>query len=161
MKSYVIKHFAGTFFFFIILFACAGRLDYRQGLVYVVIALVMLTLNYTVLKVDPELLLERSEPGEGTKQWDKNILGLSFILTITMFIIAGLDSGSFRWSPEFHRILFLLGIILTSSGQLLFLVAQKQNIIRTCLEDKTLKKELKDYPEYALKTRYRLVPYIW
>lgn len=34
-------------------------------------------------------------------------------------------------------------------------------IIRTHLEDKTLHKELKGYIEYAQKTRYRLLPYVW
>jgi protein-S-isoprenylcysteine O-methyltransferase Ste14 len=87
----------------------------------------MSILSYTVLRVDPELLNERSKPGEGTKKWDKTILGLSFLITISMYTTAGLDSGRYHWSPEFHWSIYLLGIILTISGQLLFLIAQKQN----------------------------------
>ena len=34
-------------------------------------------------------------------------------------------------------------------------------IVRTQLEDRTLHRELTGYPEYANKTRYRLVPGIW
>lgn len=34
-------------------------------------------------------------------------------------------------------------------------------VIRTGLEDHTLRKELPGYKEYANKTRYRLIPYIW
>lgn len=34
-------------------------------------------------------------------------------------------------------------------------------IIRTTLEDKTLQEELPGYSEYAKKTRYRLIPFIW
>ena len=88
---------------------------------------IMGVLNYTVFKIDPELLKERSKPGEGTKKWDKIILGLSLLVTISMYIIAGLDSGRYHWSPDFHWSLCLLGIILTIIGQLLFLIAQKQN----------------------------------
>ena len=44
-----------------------------------------------------------------------------------MYITAGLDSGRYHWSPDFHWSIYLLGIILTISGQLLFLIAQKQN----------------------------------
>jgi protein-S-isoprenylcysteine O-methyltransferase Ste14 len=182
----------------------------------------MSVLNYTVLRIDPELLGERSKPGEGTKNWDKAILGLSFLVTISMYLTAGLDSGRYHWSPDFHWSLYLLGGILTGSGQLLFLVAQKQNkffsstvriqtdrnqtvcdtglykvvrhpaymgsviqalgfplllgslwsilpigllivlfLVRTYLEDKTLQNELKGYPEYAVKTRYRIIPYVW
>jgi protein-S-isoprenylcysteine O-methyltransferase Ste14 len=125
--SYLIKHFVGTFAFFTILFISAGRIDYWQGLVYVIIGLVMSLLSYTVLRIDAELLNERSKPGEGTKKWDKTILGLSFLVTITMFIIASLDSGRYHWSPDFHWSACLTGIILTITGQLLFLIAQKQN----------------------------------
>jgi protein-S-isoprenylcysteine O-methyltransferase Ste14 len=125
--SYLIKHFVGTFLFFTVLFASAGRFDYWPALVYVFIGLIMSILNYTVLRIDPELLAERSKPGEGTKKWDKILLGLFFLITITMYIIAGLDSGRYHWSPDFHLSLFIAGIILTVTGQLLFLLAQKQN----------------------------------
>jgi protein-S-isoprenylcysteine O-methyltransferase Ste14 len=223
MKSnYVIKHLTGTFLFFTIIFISAGRLVYWQGLIYVTIGLIMSILSYTVLRIDPELLNERSKPGEGTKDWDKKILGLSFLMTLSMYIVAGLDSGRYHWSPDFHWSLTVIGIILTISGQLLFLIAQKQNkffsstvriqtnrghvvcdtglykivrhpaylgsiiqslgfpllfgslwsiipicllvilfLTRTNLEDKTLKEELKGYPEYSDKTRYKIIPYVW
>lgn len=128
MKSnYLIKHLTGTFLFFAILFISAGRINYWQGLIYVFIGLIMFVLNYTVLKVDKALLAERSKPGEGARRWDKILLGLTFLVTISMFITAGLDSGRYHWSPEFHWSMYLLGIVLTISGQLLFLIAQKQN----------------------------------
>ena len=125
--NYVIKQVIGSIVFFTIIFISAGRIDYWPGLIYVIIGLVMFLLNYTVLRIDSELLNERSKPGEGTKKWDKAILGLSFLLTISMYITAGLDSGRYHWSPDFHWSLCLAGIILTISGQLLFLIAQKQN----------------------------------
>ena len=223
MKSnYHIKHFVGTFLFFLIIFISAGRINYWQGLIYMSIGFIMVILNYTVLRIDSELLKERSKPGENTKKWDKTILGLSFLVTVSMYIVAGLDSGRYHWSPDFHWSIYLLGIILTISGQLLFLIAQKQNkffsstvriqtnrehivcetglykivrhpaylgsiiqslgfpllfgslwsiipicfliilsISRTILEDKTLKIELKGYPEYSDKTRYKIIPYVW
>jgi protein-S-isoprenylcysteine O-methyltransferase Ste14 len=220
--SYIIKQIVGIFVFFLILFVSAGHIDYWQGLIYVILSLVMFLLSNTFLRLDPELLIERSKPGEGTKKWDKVILGLFFLLTIFMYLIAGLDSGRFHWSPSFHWSLFVLGLLLTVCGQLLFLFAQKQNrffsstvriqfdrdhtvcdtglyrivrhpaylgsiiqaigfplffgslwsiipisllivlhLIRTYLEDKTLKKELKGYIEYSFKTKYMILPYIW
>lgn len=128
MKAgYIIKHFAGTFIFFLIIFISAGRMDYWQGIIYVIIGLIMSVLSYTVLKPDADLLAERTKPGDGTKRWDKILLGLSFLTTITMYTIAGLDSGRYNWSPDFHLSLTVTGIILTASGQLIFLLAQKQN----------------------------------
>jgi protein-S-isoprenylcysteine O-methyltransferase Ste14 len=125
--SLFIKQALGTLLFFAVIFISAGRFIYWQGLVYLVIGLIMVILNYTVFRLDSDLAKERSKPGEGVKKWDKMILGLSFLATIGMYVIAGLDSGRFRWSPEFPQILFMLGIILTVTGQLLFLIAQKQN----------------------------------
>ena len=128
MKSgYLIKLLFGTFVFFGILFVSAGRIDYWQGLVYVTIGLIMVILNFTFFRVDAELLAERSKPGEGAKKWDKAILGLSFLIALSMYITAGLDSGRYHWSPDFHWSMYLAGILLTIVGQLLFLIAQKQN----------------------------------
>ncbi|MCB9000297.1 MAG: isoprenylcysteine carboxylmethyltransferase family protein, partial [Bacteroidales bacterium] len=84
-------------------------------------------LNFTVFQVDAELLKERSKPGENTKQWDKNILGLSLLVTVSMYIIAGLDSGRYHWSPLFPPGLYICGFLFTVAGQLIFLIAQKQN----------------------------------
>jgi protein-S-isoprenylcysteine O-methyltransferase Ste14 len=220
--SYIVKHLSGSLIFFLILFASAGRLDYWQGLIYLFIGLIMFTLHYTVLKPDAELLNERTKPGAGAKQWDKVLLGLSLLMTIAMYIIAGLDSGRYHWSPDFHLGFYIKGVFLTITGQLLFLFAQKQNrffsstvriqtdrehtvcdtglykivrhpaylgsviqaigfpllfgslwsiipvsmliilhITRTYMEDKTLTTELKGYPEYSAKTRYKLIPRIW
>ena len=126
-SSYLIKQVIGTLIFFSIIFISAGRIDYWQGLVYLAIGLIMFLLSYTVFRIDPELSNERSKPGEGAKKWDLRILGLSFLVTISMYAIAGLDSGRYHWSPGFHWSIYLLGILLTILGQLLFLIAQKQN----------------------------------
>ncbi|MFN8256135.1 MAG: isoprenylcysteine carboxylmethyltransferase family protein [Bacteroidales bacterium] len=122
-----IKQAFGMLVFFSAIFISAGSFYYWQGLAYAGIGLLMLILNYTVFKLDEELFKERSKPGEGVKKWDKTILGLSFLATIAMFIIAGLDSGRYHWSPEFPVALNLLGILLTMAGQLIFMVAQQQN----------------------------------
>jgi len=125
--SLFIKQAFGTLIFFAVIFISAGTLLYWQGLVYVIIGLFMVVMNFTVFKLDSELLKERAKPGEGAKTWDKLILGLSFLVTLIIYVIAGLDSGRFHWSPRFHWSIFLAGIIFTIVGQLLFLIAQKQN----------------------------------
>jgi len=125
--NYLSKQFLGSFFFFALIFVSAGKIVYWQGLIYLIIGLITFILQNTILKIDPELLHERSKPGEGTKKWDKIILIISFLATISMYVTAGLDSGRFHWSPDFHWSLVLTGIILTASGQLLFIIAQKQN----------------------------------
>jgi protein-S-isoprenylcysteine O-methyltransferase Ste14 len=125
--SYLVKHLFGTLVFFAILFVSASRIDYWQAWVYVAIGMVMFFLNYTFLKVDEQLLNERSKPGDGANKSDKLLLGLLFLTTISMYVTAGLDSGRFHWSLDFHWSCYLSGILLTIAGQLLFLIAQKQN----------------------------------
>jgi protein-S-isoprenylcysteine O-methyltransferase Ste14 len=125
--SYIIKHLSGTLVLFLALFISAGRIDYWQGWIYVLIALAMFIVNYTVLRIDRDLLDERSKPGEGSKKWDKLLLLFTSPLTISLYITGGLDSGRYHWSPHFHWSLYITGIILTITGQLLFLIAQKQN----------------------------------
>ena len=122
-----LKQAFGALVFFSVIFISAGHIVYWPGILYVIIGLFMFTLNFTVLKLDPDLMKERSKPGEGAKKWDKTILGLSFLATIGMYITAGLDSGRYHWSPDFSWILIISGVILTMTGQLLFLIAQKQN----------------------------------
>jgi len=87
----------------------------------------MTLVSFTVFKMSPELMDERSKPGVGVKKWDKSILGLSALMLIAMFVVAGLDSGRFKWFPDLHWYLYLPGIILTIAGQLLFIIAQNQN----------------------------------
>lgn len=125
--NYIFKHLVGSMVFFALLFISAGRLDYWQGWFYVIIGLIMLSLNYTVFRIDPELLAERARPAKDTKSWDKAILGITFLATLAMYVVAGLDSGRYHWSPNFPLSLIVLGIVLTATGQLLFLIAQKQN----------------------------------
>jgi protein-S-isoprenylcysteine O-methyltransferase Ste14 len=128
MKAgYLIKHLTGTIVFFLILFLSAGRLNYWQGWVYAGTGIFMGLLSYTFLRIDAGLLAERSKPGEGTKQWDKVILGLAFISAVASYITAGLDSGRCHWSPEFPLTVSLAGALLVFTGQLIFLIAQKQN----------------------------------
>ena len=221
-NSLLIKQTAGTLLFYSILFICAGRIMYWPGLVYAAIGTVMIVLNYTLFRLDKDLMTERSKPHDDTKKWDKTVLLTSFLTTLGMYCTAGFDSGRFQWSPQLDMAWIITGAVLTAAGQLIFLIAQKQNrffsstvriqkdrghivcdkglygfvrhpaylgsilqaigfpllfsslwsiipvaililihLIRTALEDQTLRNELEGYQSYALKTRYRLIPFVW
>ena len=54
--SLFIKQAFGTLIFFAVIFISAGTLLYWQGLVYVIIGLFMVVMNFTVFKLDSELL---------------------------------------------------------------------------------------------------------
>lgn len=125
--QFFIKSFIGILFFIVILFISAGRIDYYQGWIYSSMSLLGFLLNFITIKGNTELMNERSNPGKNIKQWDKLILGLSALATIITFVVAGLDSGRYQWSPHFQWYYCFLGIIIMFIGQLLFLIAKNQN----------------------------------
>jgi len=123
----LIKSLIGTLFFILILFISAGRINYWQGWLLVSINIVSVVINSLALLNNNELAEERSLAKSGTKSWDKKILGLSTITLIIIYIVAGLDSGRFQWSPKFHWSINAPGIVLIFLGEVIFLTAQKQN----------------------------------
>jgi protein-S-isoprenylcysteine O-methyltransferase Ste14 len=122
-----VKSFAGIFFFILILFISAGRIDYYQGWIFSAMSLLGLLINFAPSNVDTELLHERSRPPKDAKQWDKIIVTLSVLTTIIAYVIAGLDSGRYHWSSHLSWDFCLWGIVLMFIGQLLFLKAKKTN----------------------------------
>ena len=123
----LIKSLTGTIFFLSILFISAGRINYWQGWLYATICIISVFLNSFALKNKNELTAERSEVKSGTKSWDKKIIGLSAITLIITYIVAGLDSGRFQWSPAVPWVIIATGVILIFLGELIFLMAQKEN----------------------------------
>lgn len=122
--QFFIKSFVGIFFFILILFIAAGRIDYYQGWIYAGMSVLGLLMSF--VKGNAELMSERAKPGENIKSWDKKILGVSALMTLVAHILAGLDAGRFRWS-NFPLYYSIAGAVATFIGQLIFLIAKNQN----------------------------------
>jgi protein-S-isoprenylcysteine O-methyltransferase Ste14 len=118
---------ATTVFFLAALLVSAGRLIYWQGWVYAAISLLMNFATQLILRNDPDLVKERSKPGAGAKAWDKGLLGLGLLLTLTTLVVAGLDSGRYHWSPNLSWIWSITGVVLNLTGMSIFLLALKEN----------------------------------
>ena len=125
--QYFFKSFVGIFFFIVILFISAGRIDYYQGWIYAAISLLGLLMSFGLTGDDTELIDERSKPPKDAKDWDKTILKLSALTTIIVYVAAGLDSGRYHWSAQIEWETSLFGIVLMLCGQLLFVMAKKAN----------------------------------
>jgi protein-S-isoprenylcysteine O-methyltransferase Ste14 len=123
----LIKSLIGTLFFLLILFISAGKINYWQGWLYTLINIISVLLNSLAISNNNDLAKERSTVKADTKLWDKRILGLSAIILIITYIVAGMDSGRFHWSPGFHWSINAIGVFLILCGEVLFLTAQKQN----------------------------------
>jgi protein-S-isoprenylcysteine O-methyltransferase Ste14 len=91
------------------------------------VSLLGLLLNFALTNEDADLLKERSQLSKDAKEWDKLILKLSALVTIIAYVLAGLDSGRFQWSPQLSWSICLLGVAFVLIGQLIFLVAKTTN----------------------------------
>lgn len=78
-----------------------------------------------------------------------------------------IESGPYRFvrHPGYlSAILFISSIPFLIGSLFSFIPAGVYTVLmvtRTLLEDRTLQRELKGYPEYANKVKYRLIPWIW
>lgn len=125
--KFLLKGLASTLIFSLILFLSAGSVDYKQGWIYLSTNVVVTILNFLYIRNNDKLINERSNPGNGTKSWDKLILALSGLTILATIILAGLDSGRYGWSPPFHWSIYVTGVFVTFVGQLIFFTARKQN----------------------------------
>ncbi|HEC03484.1 MAG TPA: isoprenylcysteine carboxylmethyltransferase family protein [Phycisphaerales bacterium] len=203
-------------------FRIPGRIDWLRGWAY----LGLLTFgqglsSLYVWRKDPEVLRRRGKIGQGTRTWDKVVLGLFGTAYIAVIIVAGLDER-YAWSTmsgwlwplgaalyvfcvfiltwsmsvnthfektvriqhdREHRVIdsgpyrivrhpgylgtifgFALAAPLLLGSWWAFIpaaIAVASLVLRTALEDRTLKKELDGYEAYTQNVRYRLLPGLW
>lgn len=104
----------------VLLFLCAGELDWWMGWVYIVLVVgISVGTRYVMIRRNPEILEERSTAWsrEDTKSWDKILAPISAIGPLAQLIVAGLDFR-YDWSPSFASWIEWLGIVLVVIGSL-------------------------------------------
>jgi protein-S-isoprenylcysteine O-methyltransferase Ste14 len=112
VTRWLIREILGSLFTAAILFGTAGRLDWVMGWVVVGVYLVWTAATaLTVIPTNPEMLLERTRPKEGTKKWDVALLSIVGVAEIAKYIVAGLDQR-WGWSPQMPVALQLAGVVV-------------------------------------------------
>jgi protein-S-isoprenylcysteine O-methyltransferase Ste14 len=112
VTRWLIREIMGSLFTAAILFGAAGRLDWVMGWVVVGVYLVWtIATALTVIPTNPEMLLERTRPKEGTKRWDVVLLGIVGVAEIAKYVVAGLDQR-WGWSPQMPLALQLAGVVV-------------------------------------------------
>lgn len=108
-------------FLAVLLFLPAGKWYWPKGWLFLLVLLGDLPLVYVVLwRVNPEVVIARSQPHEGTKRWDKILLCFYFPSMLATLPVAALDDGRFHWFPVpwwvcgFGYALLLVGIGLVT-----------------------------------------------
>lgn len=123
----VVASYVGVLVFAAFIFLAAGKLLYWQGLLYVAVALVGTTFNHLLEKPGSTLTAERAARARSGEPWDKKLLGLLFLVNLATFVVAGLDSGRFGWTPQPPLAVTAGGVVLMLAGQLLFAFAKREN----------------------------------
>lgn len=112
----VIRGFLGVLVLMVVLFLPAGRLDWKEGWVYLIVFVTsMMFLVVWAWCRDPGLMKERSKTRmKDAKPWDKIIVRIHTFLVIILIVIASLDSGRFEWTspPMVLRVLGWIGLTL-------------------------------------------------
>lgn len=215
----VVASYIGVLAFASLVFVGAGRLMYWQGLLYGVLALLGTSITHLLMPTGSGLAERRIREAHRGQDWDKRLLGALFAVNLVMFVVAGMDSGRFRWTGPLPLWVTIVGAALMIKGQIIFALARRENVffsstvqvqtelghqvcdtglyrlvrhpgylgmllsvlafplvmgmswaavpcavcmgllvIRTVREDQFLLRALPGYAEYALKTRFKLVP---
>lgn len=117
----------GPVVMFALLFLAAGRLDYWQGWVYMILNTIIILLMGFVLTQNVDLIEERLRPGQGIQGWDKVYFALSTPMYLICLIVAGLDVGRYGWTGPLPAWVYGLGLGVYLLGQAIFLWARYVN----------------------------------
>lgn len=118
---------ATPIFLFILIFPFAGRLDYWQGWLYIIVNSLIVIATVWVLRDNPEFISERLKPGEGMKSWDKWYYALSTPFYFIFLFISSLDTGRFGWSSPLPAWVYIAGTLIYILGQAIMLWAKLAN----------------------------------
>jgi protein-S-isoprenylcysteine O-methyltransferase Ste14 len=109
------------------LFLSSWRWDWEMAWAFLgVSAVVIIVGGVGLLRINPELVAERTRMGEGTKGWDKVLTALYGLMGIATLVVAGLDK-QFGWSGGVPLAVQLSALALFALGDLFALWAMWSN----------------------------------
>jgi protein-S-isoprenylcysteine O-methyltransferase Ste14 len=123
----IVASYVGVLLFAGLVFLGAWKISYWQGLLYVVLALVGTSVNHMLVPAGSTITVDRARDAAVGQGWDKQLLGASFVVTVVMFLTAGLDSGRFGWTGDVPVGVTVVGAALMLAGQVLFALSKREN----------------------------------
>ena len=119
--------YAGVLLFAALVFVGAGKVAYWQGLLYLGLALVGVTVSHALVPPGSTITTDRARDARAGQDWDRRLLGTYFLVNIVTFLVAGMDSGRFRWTGDVPVGVTVAGAVVMLGGQVLFAVAKREN----------------------------------
>jgi protein-S-isoprenylcysteine O-methyltransferase Ste14 len=101
----------------VLVFAGAGRLNWKLGWLFVVVWGLLKFVFILLLRWhDPTLLVERATRHKNTQPYDRVIVPVYFVFSFGTILVAGLDGGRFRWSGEMPIALIIISYVIYLFG---------------------------------------------
>ena len=123
----VVRALVAPLLLFVMIFLAAGRLDYWQGWLYLILNVAVLAVMGGLSSRNPQLIQERLKPGEGMKGWDRVYFALSTPLYFVALVVGALDTGRLGWSSEWPPSTYVLVVAVYLLGQAIFIWARTTN----------------------------------
>lgn len=123
----IIASYLGVLLFAGLVFLGAWKVAYWQGFLYLVLALLGVTLSHILVPAGSTITVDRAREAPSGRDWDRRLLGAYFLVNIVTFVIAGMDSGRFRWTGDVPAGVTVAGAVLMLVGQVLFALAKREN----------------------------------
>ena len=126
-KNVVLKSLSVVILIVALVFLCAGRWGYWQGILYCALMISMFLVSAFFIAHNPGLINERLKPGKGVKAWDKAYLSASTHLFFITISLSALDSGRAGLSPELPVYVYVIASVVYIAGNLIFAWAKRAN----------------------------------
>jgi protein-S-isoprenylcysteine O-methyltransferase Ste14 len=124
---WLIREIFGVVFVAMALFISAGSLKWPMGWALVVIYACWVAAQAIILIPRcPGLLAERAQRRQDFARWDTAVLGIIGLLTLSKYIIAGLDFR-FGWTPQMSPAVQLTALVVSVLGYALLTWATVSN----------------------------------
>jgi protein-S-isoprenylcysteine O-methyltransferase Ste14 len=89
----------GLVLFAAVWFAIAGRIAWWRGWAFLLTFITYVSiLFWRLVRLNPDLVLERNQPAEKAEPWDRMVMGVYSLMLVILLIVAALDGGRYRWS---------------------------------------------------------------
>jgi protein-S-isoprenylcysteine O-methyltransferase Ste14 len=85
-------------YFALFMFLPAGTWRWTRGWLFILVFVgSVIPIGFWLWRVNPEVVIARSNPHKGTKRWDKILLSFLFPMMTAIVTVAALDDGRIHW----------------------------------------------------------------
>lgn len=123
----ILASYLGVLAYASLVFLGAWRLNYWRGLLYVSLAILGAAISQLLLPAGSDLATRRIVEVNAGEAWDCRLLRAMALVNAAMFLLAGMDSGRFHWSPPVALSVTVVGGVCMLAGQLIFALAMREN----------------------------------